>query len=162
MPRPRLSGRRLRRWLQGKTDLSALLLLSSDDRDRLDWQAHRALTDGRINDAERLFGLRAQLWPHDQGLARLGEGVCRQACGDLDGAERAYRACLAVEPVNVFALVNLAEIHLLRHRPGNAKTNLDAALTALGPDGGPDGLRRRINHLHELVATCEGLPSRSG
>jgi Flp pilus assembly protein TadD len=157
-PRPRLSGRRLKRWLQNKTDLAALLQLSQTDRDRLDWQAHRALADGQINDAERLFDLRAQLWPRDQGPAKLGQGVCRQASGDLDGAERAYRECLDVEPVNVFALVNLAEVHLLRQRPSDAETHLTAALTALGPNGGPTDLRHRIQRLNELIMTCKDAP----
>ncbi|MEO6810828.1 MAG: hypothetical protein ABI353_17060 [Isosphaeraceae bacterium] len=161
MPRPRLSGRRLTRWLHDKTDLAALLRLFPGDRDRLDWQAHRALADGRANDAERLFGLRAQLWPRDQGLAKLGQGVCRQASGDLDNAERAYRECLAVEPANVFALVNLAEVHLLRQRPGDAEANLNAAVTALDPKGGPTGLRQRIDRLRQLVVTCECISPKS-
>jgi tetratricopeptide (TPR) repeat protein len=154
MPRRRITRRRLGRWLNGRLDLAGLLGLSGDDRGELAWQAHRSLEAGRADEAERIYLLMESLWPdHPDGL--LGRGVCRQAQGDLAGAEAAYGWALAAEPGNPYALANRAEVYLLTDRPDAARADLKAALAALDRDGGPD-LRRRVERLRELAEGGKG------
>jgi len=150
MSRRRLTARRLGRWLRGRSDLAGLLGLSDDDRDELIWQAHRRVAAGRLDEADRLFGLLGQLWPTAAPTARLGQGVCLQALGDLAGAERAYDDCLRDEPENIHALANRAECRLLARRPDAARADLAAALALLDRHGGPADLRRRVEALKEL------------
>jgi tetratricopeptide (TPR) repeat protein len=150
LSRRRLTPRRLRRWLRGGVDLAGLLRLSRDDHDELAWQARRRLDSGRPEEAERLFELLGRLWPRSAALARLGQGVCRQALGDLPGAEAAYDDVLRAEPENLHALANRAEVRLLARRPSEARSDLAAARALL--DRSPPDLRARVETLEQQAA----------
>ncbi|MBX6313906.1 MAG: hypothetical protein IRY99_13465 [Isosphaeraceae bacterium] len=152
----RLSRRRLGRWLRGELDQASLLGLGVEARADLLWQAYRRLEAGQVAQAERLYQLIDTLWPGDAS-ARLGLGACRQALGDLAGAEAAYGLALTDRPDDAYALANRAEVRLLTSRPEAARADLEAARAWLARADGPADLRERVEALWAL-ADGEGSP----
>ena len=146
------SNRRIKRWMQGKLTLGAVLRLKTSDRDDLALQAYRRVEAADFDAARRLFELLGRLWPDAETSARLGLGVCAQRQGNLTEAEAAYGDVLAVEPENIYALANRAEVRLLNDRKEAAQADLTAALTALGKGRSPASLRRRVEALQSLIA----------
>jgi Flp pilus assembly protein TadD len=151
MTRPRLTRRRLGRWLRGRATLPDLLGLRDLDRDELAWRARRLIDAGAFADASRVFDLLARLWPEDIAEATLGRGVCAQLAGDLAGAERAYTTVLDAEPLNPYALANRAEVRLLAGRKDDARADLARAAEMLGRAPAADDVRRRVEQLRALA-----------
>lgn len=154
MPRRRVTWRRLRRWLRsGPTaDPAEMLGLDVETREELAWHAHRLFEAGEPAQAERVYRLMSTLWPGHASSQWLGIGACRQALGDLELAEEAYRNCLESEPTNVHALVNRAEVRLLGGRVDQAVADLAAARAKLERGDAGEGLRDRFERLTQLAA----------
>jgi Flp pilus assembly protein TadD len=157
----RFSARRVRRWLAGAMPLGDLLRLKDRDREHLSRQAYRRLEAEEFEAAERLFDLLSRLWPELEATARLGLGVCAQRRGNLADAELAYDQVIALEPDNVYALANRAEVRLLTNRRAEAQADLGGARAALGRQKFPEALRQRVSKLHE-IAIDGGLEPAAG
>jgi tetratricopeptide (TPR) repeat protein len=158
MPRRRITWRRLRRWLRsGPTaDPAELLGLDGEASEELAYHAHRLLNEGEPAQAERVYLLTVTLWPTRAAPAWLGMGVCRQALGDLDRAEQAYGKCLEMEPGNIHASANRAEVRLQLGQRELAAVDLAASRVALDREGASEELRGRIGRLCELCFGAAG------
>jgi cellulose synthase operon protein C len=147
-----ISARRVQRWLGGQLDLASLLGLSADDRDLLAWQAYKRFEAGAIDEASRLFELLAMLSPKGADpTGKLGVGACRQARGDLAGAEAAYGEALAADPENPYALANRAEVRLLAGKREAALADLSVALGRLDQPKSPAALCTRVAQLWQIA-----------
>jgi tetratricopeptide (TPR) repeat protein len=89
---------------------------------------------GRFADAERAYAAAAVAWP-ESALPRLGLANVAYVRGDLPGAERDYRAAVALDPQNVVVLNNRAETLLRMGCPGQALRVASAAQSLAS--GGP-------------------------
>jgi Flp pilus assembly protein TadD len=117
------------------------------DRDDLIWQAERLVAIEAFDDAIRLFDLVSTLWPEAGSIALLGRGACLQLRGSLDEAEQAYLRVLEIEPNNVYARANRAEIRLLRGDNQAARDDLTWARAAIDRRKAPTPIRRRVEAL---------------
>jgi tetratricopeptide (TPR) repeat protein len=83
---------------------------------------------GRLESAERAYALAQQTWPAS-AWPRLGLANLFHRRGELREAESGYRAVLAMEPDNVIALNNLADLVLRRGCTDSARAYLERAST---------------------------------
>jgi tetratricopeptide (TPR) repeat protein len=89
---------------------------------------------GRLDDAERAYEAAARQWP-GIALPRLGIANLAYARGDLRAAERGYREAIELEPGNVAARNNRAEVLMKLGCPASARQEIASAqaLAAGGP-----------------------------
>jgi tetratricopeptide (TPR) repeat protein len=89
---------------------------------------------GRLDDAERAYEAATRQWP-GEALPRLGLANLAYARGDLRAAERGYREAIELEPGNVAARNNRAEVLMKLGCPASARQEIEAAhaLAAGGP-----------------------------
>jgi Flp pilus assembly protein TadD len=85
-----------------------------------------ALQEGRLEEAERHLEHAVALAP-DFVNSYSNLGVVRRRRGDLDGAFRAYRQSLELEPGQPAVLTNLASLYLLLGRTAEARAAMAAA-----------------------------------
>ena len=89
---------------------------------------------GRIDAATVAYQAAARQWPHDL-LSRLALGNVALTRGDLSLAESDYRQAIELDPENVAAHNNLAEVLLRRGCAGAARSETEIAtrLAGTGP-----------------------------
>ena len=88
---------------------------------------------GRLDDAGRAYEAAVRQWP-DEALPQLGLANLAYARGDLQAAERGFRAAIRFAPGDVAARNNRAEVLLQLGCPASALREVEAA-QALAVDG---------------------------
>jgi protein O-GlcNAc transferase len=95
--------------------------------DRLIAEGNRAETDGKLENARRLYRKARDAAPA-YAAAHLNLGIALEALGDADGAVGSYESALARDPGNPFASYNLGKLLYTRGNVGDAERHLRAAL----------------------------------
>jgi tetratricopeptide (TPR) repeat protein len=88
---------------------------------------------GRLDDAGLAYQAAVRQWP-GEALPQLGLANLAYARGDLQGAERGFRAAIRIAPGDVAAHNNRAEVLLGLGCPASARQEIEAA-QALAGDG---------------------------
>lgn len=136
------------RWLAAQEKYDELIAALRGDRLAASFEAQRQgvgvlAAAGRVNEAVAAAGRAVALRPDDVEARLLLGDLCYQT-GDLDGAERAYRAAAESDPPSTSGLNNLAWV-LTMHRQNHAEA-LQLAHRAVAAD--PADV-----HLRDTLAT---------
>ncbi len=104
---------------------STVVRLKPQDPDALNNHAVFLCRNKRMAKGERIF-LEVAASPLNRApeVAYTNAGLCASGAGKLDDARRHFEAALSVKPTYRDAIVQLAEWHLARNQPGDARNYL--------------------------------------
>jgi tetratricopeptide (TPR) repeat protein len=153
----------MRTWDRGERWALVVLesgqLPASPDLDRYVKAAASLEAVGRLDAAERAYSRAREQWPRSV-WPPLGIANISYKRGDLPAAESGYAAALELDPNNVVAHNNLAEILATRGCVDRARVHIDQAATlARGTtlESGVSATKRQIDAaaIKHAVASCE-------
>jgi tetratricopeptide (TPR) repeat protein len=107
--------RRVRQFLSGEITLGELEGISKDAQYEMAETGHRLLTQGKLDDAKKVFEGLAVLDPHD-AYFHLALGAVAQKSSDLEAADRHYSRALELNPYSCHALANRGEVRMMSGR----------------------------------------------